>query len=322
MVKYIWNGQGEDAEMKLNPGWNLITLKPYPDTSKAYLDYRQAWADACKGITPDYPLNLDLEIARSCALKCPFCPREYLAKDEKYGLMKPELAKKAIDQGAGKVPAIKFNWLGESLLHPALADIVFYAKSKGYIDLLLNTSGFNLNEKLAKNLIEAGLTQIIFSIDSIDKDRYERARVGAKFETTLNNVKKLVELRGDRKFPYIRAQKVNLNPSENEAYIAFWKEIGVDAIGINSLKDKNPATPRTAPEHCPMPFQRLFVDFKGRYHGCCADNFNEYLLGNIKYTTICEAWHDIKQEKLRKASLENRLNEFSQCRKCDLEGGK
>ena len=310
------------VEINPNAGFREHVIREYPDKSERYLEYRRKWAEnPSKGIVEEFPLNIDIELARSCNLDCPFCYRRHMKKEEKSGLMDSVLAKKIIDEGAKyHCPAIKWNWYGESTLHPDLPELVKYAKSLGYIDLLINTNGTLLNEDLALKLIDAGMTKIIFSVDSIDPEIYEKCRVGAKFGTVYGNIRRLVMMRGSERLPYIRVQKVDLPELRDEPYFEFWKTQGADAVGIDIYKEKDPKKIQTAlcPKNCAMPFQRLSVDFLGNIRACCGDNKNEYLLGNVKDTTMHDAWHSEKILFLRMASLKGKMEKFEHCRKCDL----
>ena len=60
--------------------------------------------------------------------------------------------------------------------------MIKYAKSKGVIDIMLHTNGTVMDEDLAKKIVNSGLDRIIFSLDSITKEIYEKIRVNAKFE--------------------------------------------------------------------------------------------------------------------------------------------
>ena len=83
-----------------------------------------------------------------------------------------------------------------------------------------------MNPDLAKGLIKSGLNRIIFSLDSITKEIYEKIRIGAKFEDTVNNVKSFYEIRKNlnSKSPVIRVSMVRMKENDHEAdqFEDFW----------------------------------------------------------------------------------------------------
>ena len=58
-----------------------------------------------------------------------------------------------------------------------------------------------LTEEKSKAVLEANLTNLIFSIDGATKETYENARIGANFNEVIDNIKYITNLRNsDKKF--------------------------------------------------------------------------------------------------------------------------
>ena len=83
---------------------------------------------------------------------------------------------------------------GEPTLHPRLGDMLDYCKGK-FFDLKMNTNATRLNETLMHKIIEAGVTDLVFSVDSYEKELLPDARenlnnkikyVGAKIALGIN----------------------------------------------------------------------------------------------------------------------------------------
>ena len=143
---------------------------------KKYFAYRKKWKDyPQKRIVGNFPLHLDIESTNTCNLNCPMCGRNWMK--ERLGFIDFGLYKKIINQAAKyHLPSVKLNYRGEPLLHPKISEMVRYAKEKGILEVQFNTNGLLLNEKKAKELIEAGLDRIIFSFDGATKKTYEKIR--------------------------------------------------------------------------------------------------------------------------------------------------
>ena len=60
--------------------------------------------------------------------------------------------------------------------------MIEYAKSKGVIDIMLHTNGTVMDENLAERIVKSGLDRIIFSLDSITKEIYEKIRINANLK--------------------------------------------------------------------------------------------------------------------------------------------
>lgn len=234
----------------------------FENNGPAYLEYRRRWNEnPKKHIVDTFPIHLDLELNTQCNLKCFMCFQSY--NPPKYALMDTKLFKKIIDEGAKKnLCSVKLQFRGEPLLDTRVADMVRYAKKKGIIEVMLNTNATFLNEELAKNLIEAGLDKIICSVDGYTKEVYESIRIGANFESVLDNIRYLQSLKkkmGSQK-PIVRVQMIDMPITHHQinGYIKFWDKIA-DQIAITDILDhKEDATP--LPDFaCTQLWQRLLV---------------------------------------------------------------
>ncbi|NTV23267.1 MAG: radical SAM protein [Nanoarchaeota archaeon] len=64
---------------------------------------------------------------------------------------------------------------GETLLYPHLAELVRFSSSKGFIPFI-TTNGYLLDMQKAKELKDAGLSEIIISLDSLDPNLHDEIR--------------------------------------------------------------------------------------------------------------------------------------------------
>lgn len=296
--------------------------------SPEYFEYRRKWSENPKDmILEDFPIHLDIEITNYCNLVCTMCPRTVRIKQGTFGKllhMDFELFKKLIEEGATNgVSSVKFNYLGEPLMHPNIVEMVKYCKDKGIIDVIFNTNGMLLNEEMSRNLLEAGIDGLFISFDSINKEEFESIRVGAKYEKVIENVKKFYEIRNSQEKYWktqIRISKV-LFPEEKEkdilAFIEMWKDT-VDAVGFGSLMDvgKNKDVPYNPNYRCDQPWQRLFVGTDGIAFPCCSDYNTDYVVGNIYEHTLKEIWQGEPYRRLREAHAKGKYNEIEICKKC------
>lgn len=296
--------------------------------TQAYHDYRNRWSEnPINMIVEEYPIHLDLEITSYCNLACPMCPRTIQIAEGTFPSiqhMNLDLYKKLIKEaGENGVASLKLNYLGEPLMHPEIVEVVRYAKEQGIIEVMFNTNGVMLREKMAYDLLDAGIDSIFVSFDSAYKDIYESIRIGAKYETVLENVKRFADIKNsDEKYNHVqlRVSKVVFpeeTPEDLKAYIELWED-KVDAIGFASLRDEtiDYNFDYDASLRCDQPWQRIFVRQDGVTFPCCADNYNRYKLGDANTQTIKEMWTGYALNHLRQKHAEGKYNEIDICKNC------
>lgn len=200
---------------------------------RRYIDFRIRWRGnpqkaLSDGIHGDSfraggfrPLGVDLETAAVCDLACPFCFRQEVATPD--ALMSEELANRIIDECAAlEIPSLKFNWRGESLMHPKLPAFIDRAKRKGILETIINTNAVRLDEQKCRALIDAGLDLIIYSFDGGTKETYEKNRIGRfganLFEDVLGNIRTFARVRGERGavYPMTKIQMISTPETEAE----------------------------------------------------------------------------------------------------------
>lgn len=301
--------------------------------NKKYKEYRNKWNDnPQRFIVERGPIHLDVELSSICNLRCPmcFCTIELLKGEEgkiTHGLMSMERYKKIIDEAVEiGVYSVKLNWRGEPLMHPRIAEMIQYAKEKGILDVMINTNGVKLNEELSYRIIEAGLDKIFFSIDSIEKENYEKIRVGAKFEKTIENVKAFCKINEEKGHPvYTRVQKVLLNDTEKEnaKFVKYFSGI-VDQVAFEDYEPydgqgmgKEVKIKKNVQFTCSMPWQRLLITWNGEYRICC-DCFDRGIFGHNDTQTIEEFWNGEVMKKIRNSHKRGKFYEVEVCRKCYL----
>ena len=119
------------------------------------------------------------------------------------GYMDPVLYGRLIQQCADiGVSSIKFNYRGEPSLHPRIVSFIREANALGFPDLMMNTNGnggARKNKKLFRQIVEAGITDLMFSVDACDEVTYHRQRVGGQWDILLNSVRESVNARNEGK---------------------------------------------------------------------------------------------------------------------------
>ncbi|MBX7148107.1 radical SAM protein [bacterium] len=309
------NERSEEFNRKMSEGWEL-----------EYARYRSDWeALPAKKEVREYPLLVDIELASSCNLKCPMCytTTDHFKETVSRKLMKWELFTKVVDEIAGKVPAVRLSWRGESTLHKKFVDAVRYAKDKGVKEVSFLTNGWKLELPFFEELVKAGADWITVSFDGVGED-YNRIRAPLKYEETLLKLKNIMEYKRAHGLskPTIKVQGVwpaiRKNP---QLFYSTMKEAS-DLVAFNPLIDYlgNDADSDIVYEKnfsCPQIYQRVFVSSTGEAMMCNSDEYGQEIIGNALNQTIYEIWHGEKLNRVRTLhARENGFQEVPVCRKC------
>jgi sulfatase maturation enzyme AslB (radical SAM superfamily) len=292
--------------------------------SMEYRRYRAAWESNPKfDIVNWVPLHLDLETTARCQLKCPGCPSTKLKfgkGDMPYEHVR-NLLRDFAEMGGNSV---KFNWRGEPTLYPRLADAVACAREAGLVDIGINTNGVALTPVLSKELVDAGITMVAFSIDSYQEKRYEILRPGANLTKVLLNLRAFLQEAERRDDLYVRIQRIDYpdEPISHGCFVDFFKEKfpRVNSVASNRYKEKDDAGCVSRPSKpCAQLWQRMVVTFDGWMGPCCEFNrFGEHRFGRYPDASLSETWRSIELEGLRRYHSCDRQNEIGPCAKCTV----
>ncbi len=272
---------------KLSIGWE-----------EDYYEYRRLWNELPTTKTVrDYPLLVDLELADVCNLDCPMCPtttKEFKDKRRK-GLMDKALAKKIIDEVAGKIYCMRLSWIGESTLHPDFIEILAYAKQKGIPEVAFLTNASKLNIEYFSKIANAGADWITISIDGLDEE-YNKIRKPLTFVDTLQKLKDIKKYKDENGLvkPVIKIQTVW--PAIRENPTKYYNTIApnVDLVAYNPLIDylhKDEDIVYVDNFSCPQHYQRVVVASNGQACMCSSDDFVDHPVGDTNHQTIHEIWH-------------------------------
>jgi radical SAM protein with 4Fe4S-binding SPASM domain len=251
----------------------------------------------------------------------------------KQGNMDMDLYKKILKEcSENAVPSIKLNYRGEPTMNKRLPDMIRLAKEAGILEVQLNTNGVLINEKLAGEMIDAGLDRIKFSIDGATAEVYEKIR-GTNFERVVSNVQNFVRIRNEKGLirPIVHVQMVYMKENQDDAiqFVHFWKNI-VNRIGMGRYRStsRNPDDARLD-EHrvletpvatipCAQLWQRLLITFDGTVVMCCGDQKVQMPVGDVTKTSLKEIWRSPALMKYRAWHMEDNSRKMTICPPCEM----
>ena len=292
---------------------------------KEYKEYRTLWEELpTKRIVRDYPLLVDLETVSRCNLKCPMCPtvtQEFEDKriaPFKKGQINVRLAKKIIDEVAGKIYSLRLSWIGEPTLHSSLIEIAKYAKSKKIKEISFLTNGYKLKMDYFKKLADAGVDLITVSIDGMD-EIYNKIRYPLKFNETVKKLEDIANFKRKNNLdkPLIKIQGVWPAVKENpEKFYNIFKPI-TDLIAFNALIDYLHNDKNVVYEDnfaCPQHYQRIVIGSNGKAAMCSSDDFMDIDIGDANKQSIKEIWHGKLFNQVR--DLHEKKDGFKKLKPC------
>lgn len=273
------------------------------------------------------PLRIWLEPTDKCNLACPLCINRTIPESTK-GFMEWDLYKKIIDQFEGEICDINIFHRGEPLLHPKIVDMVKYAKGKG-LNTRIHTNATMLTEQLSNALLINGLDYISLSFDGFDKESYERNRVNANFENTLNNILNFLKIKKDLKAQktFVVLQIIDTGTTiDARIKTNFLRKF--NNLPLNKLSIRNPHNwaggvsiskkrKSTRPIVCTFPWYGLTIFYDGKVVPCCQDYTGKIYLGDANTQRLKEIWNNIVMQKLRYNFSKRDYGKFEPCNKCD-----
>lgn len=275
-----------------------------------------------------HPIQLDIELNGTCNMKCPFCIHGY-GEGRRGGWIDAEYAYDLIKQAAHMgVRSMKFNYINEPLLRSDLEDYIRHARACGILNTYFVTNGTLLTKERSRSLIDAGVTKIFVSLDAATEETYNRQRRNGAYTQVIKNIHDFLDLRSELgvSWPLMRVSflETQLNKHERAQFLAQWKGV-VDLVVFQRMNEVPGHKTGLLmdllgpPEYCSFPNKQLVVDSEGDILPCCKLEGKNLALGNIKETTLQQAWDSQLMRDLRHNHSKGDYAAFVPCRRC-IEG--
>lgn len=244
--------------------------------------------------------------------------------------MDRDLALKLVTEAGNMgVHSIKFNYRGESTMHPNFEEITRHAKRLAYrstfLDRLTNS---NFNFRNDREDIFRGLcnqTKVKVSFDSFVKEIFEKQRKGSNYEATLKNIEKFYNYPGRDNDLIVQSVRTNLNKDEDLEWEIKRRWPGAiasirDCVEGRVDKDLSGVVVRRRNESyrqsCLQAHVRLIVGHNGHVQACCPDIKGLLFLGNAKDESFNKIWNGEKARGLRKSLKSGSAFKADPCKTC------
>ena len=280
----------------------------------------------------EFPKYVEIETVNACNARCPMCTINDWERN--YPVMRDNVFNKISDEIIENKEFVKRVSLyrdGEPLIDKKMPQRINKFFKNGIKETSIATNVALLNEKTSRDLLESGLGMVIFSIDSLKKEVYEKIRVRLKFEQVRDNAIKFLELR-DKINPkcrvWTRMIRQESNYNEFDDYYNFWRKYAseVDRIYYHNIfnwggqLDGYKSVEKSYEPNLPcVALWSLMVFFaNGDVPLCNVDYNNKYPTGNVMKNSIRELWKSKIMNARRKLHLDGNKKDISICVNCNV----
>lgn len=213
-----------------------------------------------------YPTHLQVEPTNDCNLRCPLC---HIVTDNKpRGLLNIDDFKRLIDEVGDYLLFLHFWGWGEPFLNKDFFSMIRYAKDKG-IKIITSTNGhFFENDENVDKLIDSGLDVLIFALDGVNKETYEKYRQKGDFDKAIQGLRLLLRRREKREtsFPLINLRM--LVTRDNEGQVSQMRSLaqnmGVDVLTLKTMCSFDNEAKWESIVPCNLEYRRFEYDDEGQ----------------------------------------------------------
>jgi len=305
---------------------NRFALLPIESRTEYLLFRYRLYRNRHQRLNSRFPLYVLIEPASVCNLRCTMCFQvdKSFTKKPYMGVMDFDLFKKVIDQLVdGGTKAITFASRGEPTLHPRLAEMLNYCRGK-FLEIKLNTNGTKLDDELIRSILDNGVHELVFSIDSHIAEIYEKIRVKSNFELVLENIRRFNNVRKEygNSQTHTRVSGVKIYEHQDmERFTEFFRPI-VDSVAYVEIENRwdtySNSVQETADNPCDYLWERMYVWFDGRCNPCDVDYKSRLQVGDVNVSTIKEIWDSPGYRELRDDHLSGRRLAHVPCDRCGV----
>jgi MoaA/NifB/PqqE/SkfB family radical SAM enzyme len=178
------------------------------------------------------PVSVTVETTSICNLRCVMCPHAIGNVYRPKHLPNPIMHRLTVAMSRAR--DVQLHGIGEPLLSPAF----WWALEKGRFNpdtqVSFNTNFTLLHERWLQSLLHTPLRLLInISLDAATERTYRRIR-GADFGTTLRNISRLRDARGNRQLPiiFINMTLMRENIEEIVSFVELAHGLGVDGVDL------------------------------------------------------------------------------------------
>lgn len=295
-----------------------------------YLVYRykfKVYPDQHK--VTEFPIYLLIEPTSACNLRCRMCFQVDPTFTTKafMGNMELDFFQSLVDEAIdGGTKAITLASRGEPLMNKNIGKMLAYASGKNLLDLKLNTNATKMGERISHDILSSDINELVFSVDSHEKEIYEDIRVRGKFDDVVRNIEQFHEIRQKHySNSKLKTRVAGIKVSDRQdidAFKGFWLS-RADHVSINGAEERwdtyNNDMHLELSHPCRNLWERIYIWYDGTVNPCDVDYKSLLSPGKIGVNgTIRDIWRGEALTKLRSMHLDGRRAAVKPCDRCTI----
>jgi uncharacterized radical SAM superfamily Fe-S cluster-containing enzyme len=242
--------------------------------------------------------------------------------------MSDELFAKIMDEVSAwdPRPVMSLHGTGEPTLHKRLAERIKAISDAGIYSKLV-TNGSLMTEKLCRKVLEAGVSNIEFSVESLDKEIYSRIRPGLDLDEVMANFVTLCRMRQEIR-PATVISWIFIIHQDNAGSLQGVRDFFAqharrnDNIVVHPRHNFGGKFPDNgvgpSNQGCWQALRCINILYDGIVNVCCVDDYNSQILGDVNKSTISEIYNTDAYRALRHAHEIGNRSSISVCASCNV----
>lgn len=279
-----------------------------------------------------FPKYFEIETVNACNARCIMCTiNEWDGNDSQ--IFSKTLFDKFVSEVSDFsdwIEIICLNRDGEPTLDKDIANKIKKLKDVGIKKVRFVTNGQRLDDKLARKVLEAGIDEVMFSIDGFTKKTFETIRVKLDFDKVKNNTLNYIKLRNEinpKSMATIRMVEMPQNKSERQDWLKFWNDkiSSHDKVYTmpmhnwgNQIGEEAKKVEFFSTKACISPFSSMAIHSDGKVGICAADFNTKHFMGDFAKSSIQNIWQGNNCSDVREAHFTSNRNKYDICRGCDI----
>lgn len=293
---------------------------------------------------PAFPEGVMVEPASICNVRCVLCPITKGKIKRQTNFLDFQVYKNIFRVSRYFIKYITFWNFGEPLLNKHLPEMVRYVATTG-VNTQVSTNGQFFEKEYLEELLSSGLTKLIISIDTYNKNQYEKYRVGGNFDILQENIRKIIDIKrriNSKTQIVLQFLVTKENQSNVDEIKIFGNKFGADEIIIKTMgigsaftnpskkeKDflptnhllrynKNLYAKKRITGRCKYMWFRTVICSDGSLLPCCRDQEGAFILGNVSKKSLLKEFNNKKYIEFRKDISKHQTIELM-CLRCPEE---
>ena len=267
---------------------------------------------------PPQPRYIQIETVLGCDAECPFCPQKRI--DRTPAVMSEAIWKKIIGDTRGLGITYRPFLQNEALIDKRLARIVEHIKEDPTARAEINTNGNLLDERRGRELIEAGIDLVRFSIDAFSPETFAQCRVGLDYARVVDNVNRFIALareRGGRVTTEVRMIDMETNRHEQEAFVEYWGARADRALIVPLYRWPWDEGVEMVSKPCLKMREEMFFYTDGRAVLCCWDIAGRAVIGDVARESVLDIWNGAVRRAYATNLSRGERDKIPLCSRCD-----